>query len=44
MKELIWNYYFYVELEGNISSEEGRDMLRALRVFCDKLKIVGIYK
>ena len=43
MKELIWNYYFYVELEGNINSQEGKDMLRALNIFCDKLKVVGIY-
>ena len=44
MKELIWNYYFYVELEGNINSSEGKDMIRALGIFCDKLKVVGIYK
>ena len=44
MKTLIWNYYFYVELEGNINSPDGVDMLRALGVFCDKLKIVGTYK
>lgn len=43
MKELIWNYYFYVELEGDINSSDGKDMLRALGVFCDKLKIVGTY-
>ena len=43
MKNLIWNYYFYVELEGNINSDEGQEMLRALNVFCDKLKIVGSY-
>lgn len=43
MKELIWNYYFYVELEGNITSEDGKDMLRALGIFCDKLKLVGSY-
>ena len=43
MKELIWNYYFYVELEGDINSSEGKDMIRALGIFCDKLKIVGIY-
>lgn len=43
LKELIWNYYFYVELEGNASSPEGKDMLRALNVFCDKLKLVGAY-
>ncbi len=43
MKELIWNYYFYVELEGNINSNDGKDMMRALSVFCDKLKLVGTY-
>ena len=43
MKELLWSYYFYVELEGNIDSNEGKDMIRALKVFCDKLKIVGRY-
>ena len=42
-KELMWNYYFYVELEGNINSEDGQDMLKALKIFCDKLKIVGVY-
>lgn len=43
MKELIWNYYFYAELEGNINSGDGRDMLKALQIFCDRLKIVGTY-
>lgn len=43
MKELVWNYYFYIELEGNINSSDGREMLRGLEVFCDKLKIVGTY-
>ncbi len=43
MKELIWNYYFYVELEGNIKSAEGEEMMRALNIFCDKLKLVGTY-
>jgi len=43
MKELMWNYYFYCELEGNTNSNECKDMLRALGVFCDKLKLVGTY-
>ena len=43
MKELIWNYYFYVEIEGNINSSEGKEMLKALGIFCDKLKVVGNY-
>ncbi len=44
MKELLWQYYFYVELEGDIHSEAGEDMLRMLHRFCDKLKIAGSYK
>ena len=44
MKELMWNYYFYVELDGDINSNDGKDMMKALEVFCDKLKLVGTYK
>jgi len=43
MKELLWQYYFYVEAEGNIDSREGRDMIRELSAFCDQLKIIGSY-
>ena len=43
MKELIWNYYFFVELEGDINSADGQDMLTQLRSVCDCLKIVGTY-
>ena len=43
MKELLWQYYFYVEAEGNINTDEGRDMMRELQNYCDKLKSVGTY-
>ena len=43
MKELLWQYYFYVEAEGNIHSKEGQDMLRELRDNCDRLKAIGTY-
>lgn len=43
MKELLWQYYFYVEAEGDLHSPDGQNMLRALAVFCDKLKPVGCY-
>ena len=43
MKELLWSYYFYVEAEGCIGSQAGKDMLRALGATCDKLKLVGSY-
>ena len=43
MKELLWQYYFYVEAEGDIESEEGRQMLRVLEMYCDRLKVLGTY-
>ena len=43
MKDLPWNYYFYVEAEGNIHNENGQDMLRELGVLCAGLKLVGSF-
>jgi chorismate mutase/prephenate dehydratase len=43
MKELLWQYYFYVEAEGNILTDEGRAMLAELGEHCDRLKAVGTY-
>lgn len=43
MKELLWSYYFYVEAEGDVNSQNGQEMLRALSATCDKLKLVGTY-
>lgn len=43
LKGLLWNYYFYVEAEGNIASEEGQDMLREISAVCGQLKLAGCY-
>lgn len=43
MKELLWQYYFYVEVEGNLHTTEGDAMLADLKKYCDKLKVVGSY-
>ncbi len=43
MKELLWNYYFYAELDGNINSPEGKKMLNELKEYTDRLKLVGSY-
>lgn len=43
MKELLWQYYFYVEAEGNIHGYEGKCMLEELNVCCDKIKCVGSF-
>ena len=43
MKELLWQYYFYIEAEGNANSKEGRRMLEDLEEYCDNVKLVGTY-
>ncbi len=43
MKELLWQYYFYVEAEGDIHGYEGECMLEELAVCCDKIKAVGSF-
>ena len=43
MKELLWEYYFYVELEGNIQTENGTSLMEELGEFCDRLKFAGTY-
>ena len=44
MRELLWQYYFYVELEGSLENENGRQTMAELRECCDKLKVVGTFK
>lgn len=44
MKNLPWQYYFYVECEGNIRCGDGARMLEELTPLCDKLKLVGSYR
>ena len=43
MKELLWNYYFFVEADGDINTEKGKEMLKELSANCDRLKLVGAY-
>ena len=43
MKELLWQYYFYIEAEGNLDSNNGKMMLNELAKYCDRLKTVGSY-
>ncbi len=42
--DLIWNYYFYAEGEGNINSEDGKRMLEALATCCDNVRIIGSFE
>ena len=43
VKGLMWNYYFYIEADGNINTRDGKDMLNELGVLCANLKLVGTY-
>ena len=43
MKNLIWQYFFYIEAEGNINTPNGHDMMQELSAICAKLKLVGSY-
>ena len=44
MKSLLWQYYFYVEVEGDLFSENGREMLKALGVYCERMKVLGSFR
>ena len=43
MRNLPWHYYFYAEVEGDDTSEDGQRMVSALRGACPMMKIVGRY-
>ena len=43
MKKHSWQYYFYVEIDGTLDSENGRSMLASLNSVCDKLKVAGTF-
>lgn len=43
-KELIWDYYFYAEGEGNINSDSGKAMRKELKKCCSNLKVVGSFE
>ena len=42
-KNLLWNYYFYIEGEGDLGSVKGVEMLRALEENCEMVKVLGNY-
>lgn len=44
MKALLWQYYFYVEAEGDLNTPEGQAMLKELQPLCDHLKVAGCFE
>ena len=43
-KDLIWEYYFYAEGEGDLSSEQGKAMLANLKTCCSDVKVLGSFE
>lgn len=43
-KELVWDYYFYAEGEGDLTDENGKMMLKKLKECCSNVKILGSYE
>jgi len=43
-KDLVWEYYFYVEGEGNIYTPNGQAMLAMLGSCCANLKLLGSFE
>lgn len=42
-KDADWEYYFYVEGEGNVYGPQGQRMLSDLRRVCSSVKVAGAY-
>ena len=44
MHNLPWHYYFYAEVEGDDSTENGQRLLRSLKAVCPVMRVVGRYR
>ena len=44
MKNLQWDYYFYLEAEGSVNNQNGRDMLQEMNAVCAQLKLAGAFR
>ena len=43
MRKHSWQYYFYVEIDGDVHTENGACMLEELAEVCDSLKVAGTF-
>ena len=43
MKKHSWQYYFYVEIDGSLDTENGEGMIKELSKVCDTLKVAGAF-
>ena len=44
MKELLWQYYFYAEAEGDLGSPDGKQMMKEIEPYCDRLRMLGSFR
>ncbi|MDP4177677.1 MAG: prephenate dehydratase [Bacillota bacterium] len=44
IKEKPWEYYFYIDFEGNLLDEKVKDVISSLKECCSYIKILGNYK
>lgn len=43
LKKHSWQYYFYIEIDGKIDTENGIKMIEELNKVCDKFKVAGTF-
>ena len=43
MRDLPWQYYFYVEIVGDLSSDAAKALLEEVQPLCAELKVLGAY-
>jgi len=43
LKKHSWQYYFYIEIDGTLSTDSGAEMIDELNKVCDRLKVAGTF-
>ena len=43
LKQHSWQYYFYIEIDGTVDNDNGKNMMDELGKVCDKLKVAGTF-
>ena len=43
IKGVRWQYYFYTEIEGRLSTVKGSDMIDEMKKYCESVRLIGSY-
>ena len=43
LKKHSWQYYFYIEIDSRVNTDEGEKMIAELNGVCDELKVAGTF-